>query len=319
MYPWLRFVRGVIDSEDLPLNISRESLQHNQVIQKIQSSVAKRILSDLDKLSKNDPIGFTAFWLQFGAVVKEGLYDAPDHREDILKIARFYTTHHPTEMTNLEDYVSRMKDGQDMIYYISGENVENLRHSPQIEGLKKRGLEVLLFKDTIDDFWLPVVMEFGGKKFVSVTKGAIDLSKFPVADTADNTPPVEEKARGALIAFLKAHLTEWVSDVRVSDRLTDSPVCLVAADKDADLNVARILKVNQNYDAKAKPVLEINAAHPLIDQLDAMAETSTESMALRDAADLLFDQARIIQGEPVNDPTAFARRMADFLRRGLAA
>jgi molecular chaperone HtpG len=319
MYPWLRFVRGVIDSEDLPLNISRESLQHNLVIQKIQSSVAKHILSDLDKLSRTDPVGFQAFWLQFGAVVKEGLYDAPDHRDDILKIARFYTTHSVGEMTSLEDYVSRMKEGQDTIYYISGENVDNLRNSPQIEGLKKRGLEVLLFKDTIDDFWLPVVMNFKGKTFVSVTKGAIDLSKFPAADKADEQQTLEPKSRGTLIAFLKTHLGEWVSDVRVSDRLTDSPVCLVAGDKDADLNVARILKVNQNYDAKAKPVLEINADHPLIDQLDSLAAVSPDSVGLRDAADLLFDQARIIQGEPVNDPTAFARRMADFLRRGLAA
>lgn len=319
IYPWLRFLRGVVDSEDLPLNISRESLQHNLLIQKIRSGVAKHILGDLDKLSRNDPIAFNAFWLQFGAVVKEGLYDAPEHRDDIFKIARFYSTHHVHDLTSLDDYVSRMKEGQDTIYYISGENVENLRHSPQIEGLKKRGLEVLLLKDTIDDFWLPIVMSYKDKKFVSVTKGAIDLSKFPVADAPDKDQNVEPRTRAALIAFLKTHLGEWVSDVRISDRLTDSPVCLVAADKDADLNVARILKVNQNYDAKAKPVLEINADHPLIDQLDAMAETSTESTGLRDAADLLFDQARIIQGEPVNDPTAFARRMADFLRRGLAA
>ena len=317
MYPWMRFLRGVIDSEDLPLNISRESLQHNQIISKIRSGVAKHILADLDKLSRHDAVAFGAFWLQFGAVVKEGLYDAPEHRDDILKIARFYSTN-GTDMTSLDDYISRMKDGQDSIYYISGENVGNLRNSPQIEGLKKRGIEVLLFNDTIDDFWLPVVMNFKGKSFVSVTKGAIDLSKFPASDKPNVDEP-QQKTRGALIAFLKSHLSEWVSDVRVSDRLTDSPVCLVAGDKDADLNVARILKVNQNYDAKAKPVLEINADHPLIDQLDALADTSTESVALCDAADLLFDQARIIQGEPVNDPTAFARRMADFLRRGLAA
>jgi len=318
VYPWLRFLRGVIDSEDLPLNISRESLQENAIVSKIRSGVAKHILSDLEKLSRNDPTAFYAFWMQFGAVVKEGLYDAPEHRDDIFKIAKFHSTH-SLEMTSLDDYVSRMKEGQDSIYYISGENADSLRNSPQIEGLKKRGLEVLIFSDTIDDFWLPIVMDFKGKKFVSATKGAIDLSKFPVADKKAGDEVVEVKTRSALVAFLKSHLSELISDVRVSDRLTDSPVCLVAADKDADLNVTRILKANQNYDAKTKPVLEINADHPLIDQLDALAETSTESMALCDAADLLLDQARIIQGEPVNDPTAFARRMADFLRRGLAA
>lgn len=318
IYPWLRFLRGVIDSEDLPLNISRETLQHNPVIAKIQSSVAKRILGDLDKLSRSDATAFGAFWMQFGAVVKEGLYDAAEHREDIFKIARFYSTH-SRELTSLDDYVARMKDGQETIYYISGSNVENLRNSPQIEGLKSRGLEVLLLADTIDDFWLPVVHDFKGKKFTSVTKGAIDLSKFKTPEKADAAQTVESKSRGALLAFLKTHLGDEVSDVRVSDRLTDSPVCLVAGDKDADLNVARILKANQNYEAKAKPVLEINANHALIDQLDAMAETSTESVALKDAADLLLDQAKIIQGEPISDPTAFARRMADFLRRGLAA
>lgn len=318
VYPWLRFLRGVIDSEDLPLNISRESLQQNAIIDKIRSGVAKHILSDLDKLSRNDAIAFNSFWLQFGAVVKEGLYDAPEHRDDIFKIARFHSTN-SHELTSLEDYVGRMKEGQDSIYYISGENADSLRNSPQIEGLKKRGLEVLIFSDTIDDFWLPIVMDYKGKKFASATKGAIDLSKFPVADKKEGDEAVVVQNRAALIAFLKDHLAEWVNDVRVSDRLTDSPVCLVAAEKDADLNVTRILKANQNYDSKSKPVFEINADHPLIDQLDALAETSTESQALCDAADLLFDQARIIQGEPVNDPTAFARRMADFLRRGLAA
>lgn len=318
VYPWLRFLRGIIDSEDLPLNISRESLQENLIVSKIRSGVARHILSDLDKLSHNDPIAFQSFWLQFGAVLKEGLYDAPDHREDILKIAQFQTTD-PVGVTTLDGYLSRMKDGQDSIYYISGENADSLRKSPQIEGLKSRGLEVLIFSDTIDDFWLPVVMNFKGKIFVSATKGAIDLSKFPVPDkTADGQRP-ESKNRSALLLFLKTHLSEWVSDVRSSDRLTDSPVCLVASDKDADLNVTRILKANQNYDSKAKPVLEINADHPLIDQLDALAKSSTESKGLCDAADLLFDQARIIQGEPVTDPSGFARRMADFLRRGLAA
>jgi molecular chaperone HtpG len=227
-------------------------------------------------------VAFYSFWLQFGAVVKEGLYDAPEHRDDIFKIARFHSTH-SLEATSLDDYVSRMKEGQDCIYYISGESVDNIRNSPQIEGLKSRSLEVLLLADTIDDFWLPVVMDFKGKRFVSVTKGAIDLSKFKSEKKDDNLIH-EESSRNSLISFLKSHLGEWVSDVRVSDRLTDSPVCLVASDKDADLNVTRILKANQNYDAKTKPVLEINANHPLIDQLDALASTSAQSQSLCDAA-----------------------------------
>ncbi|HNQ91397.1 MAG TPA: molecular chaperone HtpG [Alphaproteobacteria bacterium] len=324
MYPWLRFVRGVIDSEDLPLNISREMLQQNAVVHKIRSSVAKKLLGDLDKLSRDDAVAFSAFWHQFGAVVKEGLYDAVEHREDIFKICRFFTTHSETGMASLEDYVARMKDGQDSIYYISGENVESMRNSPQIEGLKKRGLEVLLFKDTIDDFWLPVVMDFKGKKFVSVTKGAIDLSKFPLeqkekAENDNDGKPEERAARAGLISYLSSKLSDRISSVRVSDRLTESPVCLVASEKDVDLHMGRVLKIHQHYEANAKPVLEINAAHPLIARLDEIAGNNADSGLLADAAELLYDQALIIQGEPVKDPSGFARRMASFLSKGLAA
>ncbi|OIN86347.1 MAG: molecular chaperone HtpG [Alphaproteobacteria bacterium CG1_02_46_17] len=326
MYPWMRFVRGVIDSEDLPLNISREMLQQNAVVTKIRSSVTKKLLGDLDKLSRDDKTAFNAFWHQFGAVVKEGLYDAVEHREDIFKIARFFTTNGQDNLTSLDGYIERMKDGQDFIYYISGENVDTMRNSPQIEGLKKRGLEVLLLKDTIDDFWLPVVMDFKGKKFVSVTKGAIDLSKFPLPDADQPTENDNQdgtnnnnKDRASLIAYLADRLSDRISKVRISDRLTDSPVCLVASDSDTDLHMARVLKIHQKYEAPAKPVLEINPSHILISRLDSLAGTDKESEILADAAELLYDQALIIQGEPVSDPSAFARRMSVFLGKGLAA
>lgn len=326
MYPWMRFIRGVIDSEDLPLNISREVLQQNPIVHKIRSSVTKRLLGDLDKLSRDDKTAFTAFWQQFGAVVKEGLYDAAEHREDIFKICRFYTTHSDTELTSLNDYIDRMKEGQDAIYYISGENVDAMRNSPQIEGLKKRGLEVLIFKDTIDDFWLPVVMDFKGKKFISVTKGAIDLSKFPLPETEkssaqnDNDVKSEEgRDRAGLVAYLAERLSERISKVRISDRLTDSPVCLVAGDMDVDLHMGRVLKVHQQFESNAKPVLEINPDHALIKSLDKMATDKTQPELLADAAELLFDQALIIQGEPLKDPSGFARRMSMFLGKGLAA
>lgn len=322
MFPWLRFVRGVIDSEDLPLNISREILQQNAIVHKIRSSVAKKLLGDLDKLSRDDGVAFNAFWHQFGAVVKEGLYDAVELRDAIFRICRFYSTSHQQDLTSLDDYVSRMKDGQDTIYYISGENVEAMRNSPQIEGLKERGLEVLIFKDTIDDFWLPVVMDYQGKKFVSVTKGAIDLSKFPLPEketSGEETEESENTSRENLIAYLAEKLADRVSKVRVSDRLTESPVCLVAGEQDVDLHMGRVLKIHQQYESKAKPVLEINPDHPLISKLDGLAANNKESALLADAAELLYDQARIIQGEPVADPSAFARRMADFLNKGLAA
>lgn len=321
MYPWMRFVRGVIDSEDLPLNISREMLQMNPVIAKIRSGVAKRVLSDLNKLSEDDPAAFKTFWGQFGPVLKEGLYDAVEHREALFKIARFFSTHQDDTLTSLSDYVSRMKDGQDAIYYITGENLETLKNSPQIEGFKARGIEVLLMTDTIDDFWLQQIHDFDGKPFKSVTKGSIDLSKFEKqTKTDDNKTESEHQDTTPLLASLKDLLKDEVGDVRISSRLTDSPVCLVAAEGDVDMHMERVLKIHQKYDAQSKRILEVNEDHPLIQRLSTLAQNAgTNSPDLHDAAHLLLDQARIIQGEPIPDPANFARRMARFMERGLAA
>ena len=321
MYPWMRFVRGVIDSEDLPLNISREMLQMNPVIAKIRSGVAKRILSDLNKLSEDDPAAFKTFWGQFGPVLKEGLYDAVEHREGLFKIARFFSTHQEDTLTSLSDYVSRMKDGQDSIYYITGENLETLKNSPQIEGFKARGIEVLLMTDTIDDFWLQQIHDFDGKPFKSVTKGSIDLSKFEKQNkTDDKKPESEHRDTTPLLASLKDLLKDEVGDVRISSRLTDSPVCLVAAEGEVDMHMERVLKIHPKYDAQSKRIMEVNEDHPLIQRLSTLAQNAgTNSPDLHDAAHLLLDQARIIQGEPIPDPANFARRMARFMERGLAA
>lgn len=315
MYPWMRFVRGVIDSEDLPLNISRESLQYNPVISKIRTAVTRRVLGDLDKLSRNDEATFLTFWHQFGAALKEGLYDAADHRDEIFKIARFHSTNDPGEKTTtLDQYVERMPEDQKEIYYLSGENLENLRNSPHIEGFKSRGIEVLFFTDTVDDFWLQQVPDYKGKNFKSVTKGDIDLDKKEKdekeADTKDTN-----SAHQKLIDALKATLSESVEDVRTSKRLTDSPVCLVASDSGVDMHMERVLKIHQQYEANTKPVLEINADHALIKKLSDLAANDKD---IKDAAHLLLDQARIIQGEPLTDPAGFAKRMSVFLEKGLA-
>lgn len=310
MYPWLRFVRGVIDSEDLPLNISRESLQYNPLISKIRSSVTKRILSDLDKLSLDDWPAFITFWGQFGAAIKEGLYDAAEHRDDLFKICRFYSTFAEGEkFISLDDYVERMKPEQKEIYYITGESLSAVKNSPQIEGFKARGLEVLFFTDTIDDFWLQNCLEYKGKIFKSVTKGDIDLE-----NTKDDTPDEEKKDHNALLAALLDVLKEEIENVRISKRLTGSPVCLVASDSSVDMHMERVLKIHQKYSGSSKPVLEINAGHSLIQKLETLHHASQD---FSDAAHLLLDQARIIQGQPVKDASAFARRMARFIERGL--
>lgn len=309
MFPWLRFVRGVIDSQDLPLNISRESLQYNPLLPKIRAGVAKKILSDLDKLSRDDETGFHAFWGQFGAVIKEGLYDAQEHREDIFKICRFYSTHENGEKhTSLDEYVGRMKPDQKDIYYISGEKIDNIRTSPQIEGFKAHGLEVLFFTDTIDDFWLQNAAEFKGKTFKSVTKGDIDLGEIET-----NKKKEPQKESDDLVKRLKDVLKEEVADVRISKRLTDSPVCIVAQEGGIDMHMERVLKIHQKYAGNSKPVLEINIDHPLIRKLTGKPDGDT----FADAAHLLLDQARIVQGEPVNDAGAFARRMSAFMTGSL--
>ena len=323
VYPWLRFMRGVIDSEDLPLNISRETLQDNPLIAKIRNNVTKRVLSDLDKLSQDEPEKFDAFWGQFGPVIKDGLYDAFEHREALLKITRFYSTHKDGELVSLADYASRMPEEQDRIYYMSGEKLETLKNSPQLEGFKARGIEVLFFTDTIDDFWLQTVLDYDGKPFQSVTKGNIDLSKFDGEESNDNKEDKKDEKLEPSLEALKAIVAETlqgeIGDVRFSGRMTDSPVCLVAGDNEVDLRMERVLRVNQKYEADSKRVLEINPKHPLVLRLADMAENAAEGEDLTDAAWLLLDQARIIQGEPITDPSGFARRMSSFMVRGLAA
>ncbi|MCB1839161.1 MAG: molecular chaperone HtpG [Rhodospirillales bacterium] len=323
MYPWLRFVRGIIDSEDLPLNISRESLQFNPVVSKIRSAVAKRILSDLDKLSREDPPTFSSLWGQFGSVVKEGLYDAPELRAELLKVCRFFSTHDSGEkLTNLEDYVSRMKEGQENIYYITGESLAGLRNSPQLEGFRARGLEVLFLTDTIDDFWLQKVLDYEGKPFKSITKGNVNLDTFDTpgdkqdpAETEKSSDKEPETANiGALIVRLASLLQGKIQNVRKSQRLTNSPVCLVAADNSVDMHMERVLKIHQKYESNTKPVLEINAKHPLIIRIAQMAEKGEN---IEEAANLLLDQAFILQGEPLEDPGAFARRMSAIMLQGL--
>lgn len=321
VYPWLRFVKGVIDSEDLPLSISRETLQHNPVVAKIRNAMAKKVLGELSKLAEKDTPKFDAFWGQFGPVLKEGLYDALEHRDALLNVTRFYSTHEDGTLTSLADYVSRMKDGQDEIYYLSGEKLETLKNSPQIEGFQSRGIEVLFMTDTIDDFWLQNVPEYEGKKFVSVTRGQVDLSQFDDETTDknekdDQTETFDDKMT-ALAGRLGQILREELRDVRVSSRMTDSPVCLVAADNEVDLKMERVLKVTQGYNPTSKRILEINPKHNLIKRLKDVYESNSEDSLLSDAAHMLLDQALIIQGEPVPDPARFAKTMAKFMESGL--
>ncbi len=315
MYPWMRFVRGVIDSEDLPLNISRENLQHNPILNKIRTSVTTRVLKDLAKLAKKDEVAFLTFWGQFGAALKEGLYDAHTHRDDILKVCRFTSSHdNGEELTSLEDYIGRMADDQKEIYYISGENVDAIKNSPHLEGFKARGIEVLFFTDTIDEFWLQQVSDYQGKTFKSVTQGDVDLGDSDDSTNKDseNDSKADSDTNADDIASLAAQMTDIladvVSEVRISKRLTNSPACLIAPTDAPDMHMERVLKIQQNYAGTHKPIMEINAQHDLINKLLSSTDDKVE-----DTAHLLFDQAKIIQGEPLKDPAEFARRMSKLM------
>lgn len=314
MYPWLRFVRGVIDSEDLPLNISRETLQYNPTIEKIRSAVARKVLSDLDRLSRDDSPGFTAFWGQFGPALKEGLYDAAEHRDALLKVCRFFSTHDDGEkFTSLAEYVDRMPEEQDKIYYISGENLMSVKNSPQLEGFKAKGIEVLFFTDTIDDFWLQSVLDYKDKPFQSITKGEINFGETEKQEE-ENSEEESTTPSSPLLEKMAEILKNTVHNVRKSNRLTDSPVCLVAPEDGTDMYMERVLRLHQKYQAETKPVLEVNINHPLIKKL---SEHNDSGQNIEDAAFLLLDQARIIQGEPLQNPTEFARRMSEFMNKAL--
>lgn len=320
--PFLRFLRGLVDSEDLPLNISREMLQRDARLTKIKQGLTKRVLSELAKKAEDEPDAYAAFWENFGAVLKEGLYEDVDHRDALSKLLRFNTTAAGDDLVSVQTYIDRMKDGQAAIYYLSGEDRATLSKSPHLEGFRSKGVEVLLLTDPVDEFWVSSVGTLMEKPLKSVTRAGTDLKSIKADDAAAEGEAAEtakssegdQQAVDALIGRLKETLGETVKDVRPSDRLTESPVVLVADEGDLDLHLERLLQKHQQVDKAARRILEINPSHPLIARL---ADQATDPV-IEDMAWLLLDQARIVEGDPVPDPAAFARRMSTALVRGLA-
>jgi molecular chaperone HtpG len=315
---WLRFLHGVIDSADLPLNISREMLQHNPVLSRIRNGITSRVIRELESKAEKDAEAYATFWGNFGAVVKEGLYDGSGDRDALLGLVRFRSTH-GDGLVSLKDYVGRMKEGQKAIYYITGDDLEVVKRSPQLEGFRARGVEVLLMTDPVDQFWVPMVGRFDDKPFKSATQGGADLSGIRKDDGKDEAEKAEDKPAeediGRLTAALKLALGDKVKEVRASDRLTESAVCLVAGEGDLDMNLERLMKLHGQVSERAPRILEVNPTHPLIRRLAEQAKA--DSGGMEDAAFLLLDQARILEGEALPDPVAFARRMSDVMAKGL--
>jgi molecular chaperone HtpG len=316
---YLRFLRGIVDSEDLPLNVSREMLQKNPMLAKMRGQITKRVLAEFAKKAKEAADDYGKFWDNFGAVLKEGLYEDRENQEALLPLVRFRSTA-GDGLVSFDDYVARLKPGQEAIYTITGDNIEVLRKSPQIEGYRAKGVEVLLLTDPIDEFWLPVLGKYKDHPLKSVTRGAADLGKIAAPEDRKEQPePAKDSAVASVIALFKLSLGDAVKDVRASDRLTDSAVCLVADEGDLDMHLERLLKQHNQRSDTAKRILEINPRHPLVARLAVLVGKDGAADALGDFAWLLLDQARILEGEQLPDPSAFARRMSTVLEKGLTA
>jgi len=318
---WLRFLRGVVDSEDLPLNVSREMLQNNPIIARMRGQLTKRVVAELTRKAADAPEEFAEFWKNFGPVLKEGLYEEGEQRESLLPLLRFHSTS-GDGLVSLEEYVGRMKKGQDAIYSISGDSLDAVKKSPQLEGFRAKGIEVLLLIDPVDDFWMPTLGKYKDHAFKSVTRGGADLASIGEEPEAPGEEKPKHEVSGAvsgLMAIFKLALGDAVKDVRTSSRLTDSAVCLVADEGDIDMHLERLLKQHKQLDRTATRILEINPQHPLIEKLGALAGTEGSSPELTDFAWLLLDQARILEGEQLPDTAAFARRLCAAMARGLPA
>lgn len=309
---YLRFVRGLVDSADLPLNVSREMIQDSPILTTIQKGLTSKVLGELEKTAKDEPEAYAKLWETFGAVIKEGLYEDVERRESLLRLARFKTTTSGGEWRSLEDYVASMKENQTAIYYATGSDIDRIAASPQLEGFRARGIEVLLLPDQVDSFWVRGAIDMDGKPFKSVTQGTADLSLIPLPEGAEAPKAEASDEVSSFLNFVKEALGEAVSDVRASDRLTDSAVCLVASESGLDRQLEKLLANAGQAPAGTKPVLEVNPAHPQIARLAALP---AEDGLRADAAHLLLDEARIVDGEQPIDPRAFAERLGRLITR----
>jgi molecular chaperone HtpG len=305
---YLRFIRGVIDSEDLPLNISREMLQNNPQLAQIRKAVTGRVIGEFESLSDKEPETFTKIWDAFGPVIKEGIWEDFERREKLLALSRFATT--AGDKRSLKQYVENLKPNQTEIYYLVGDSIERLKSNPKLESANARGIEVLLLTDPVDAFWTSAPLDFGGKPLKSLSQGDVDFGLIPlIDDKADDAKPGGDEAM--TIAMIKDALGDRVSDVRASQRLTTSASCLVAGGAGRDRALERML-AQQNRGAVTKPILEINMRHPLV------AAISGERDEARDLSLLLLEQAQILDGELPEDPAAFANRVIQWVLRGLS-
>jgi len=303
---WLRFVRGVVDSDDLPLNVSREILQHNKVIDSIRSGCTKKVLGLLKNMAEKDQDKYAEFWKIFGKVLKEGVIDAPDYKDDLSKLFRFASTHEDSEeqKVSLKDYVERMQEGQKAIYYVTADSYATAKNSPHLEIFKKKDIEVLLFSDPIDEWVTTHLTEYDGKTLQSVNKGELDLG-----DIQDEDEKKEDEKKNKdydkLAKRIKEVLEEKVKEVRATSRLTTSPACLVSDENDMGRHLEQILQASGQSIPGSKPILEINPDHPIVKKIDNEADEDL----FADWSHILFDQALLSEGGQLDDPASFVSKL----------
>lgn len=307
---YLRFIKGVVDSNDLSLNVSREILQKDPIIDSMKSALTKRVLDMLEKLAKNEPEQYKGFWKNFGQVMKEGPAEDFANKEKIAGLLRFASTQGEDgeQVVSLAEYLARAKEGQDKIYYLTGETYAQVKNSPHLEVFRKKGIEVLLLTDRIDEWLMSYLSEFDGKSFVDVARGDLDLGNL---DSEEDKKAAEEvaKSKEGLVERIKTALGEAVSEVRVSHRLTDSPAILAIGEQDLGMQMRQILEASGQKVPDSKPIFEFNPAHPLIEKLDG--EQNEERFG--DLSHILFDQAALAAGDSLKDPAAYVRRLNKLL------
>jgi molecular chaperone HtpG len=306
--PWLRFIRGVVDSEDLPLNLSREMLQNNPQLAQIRKAVTGRVVGEMEALSEKEPEAFAKIWDAFGPVIKEGIYEDYERREKLLALSRFTTT--VGEKRSLKQYVENLKPNQTEVYYLVGDSIERLKSNPKLEQATARGIEVLLLTDPVDAFWTSAPTDFGGKPLKSLSQGDVDFGLIPLVDESADDKKETATDEAATIAVIKDTIGDRVSDVRASQRLTTSASCLVAEGFGRDRQLERLL-AQQNRGIGSKPILEINMRHPLV------AAITEAKDAAADLSFLLLEQAQILDGELPEDPAAFASRLNRLVLHGI--
>ena len=307
---YLRFIRGIVDSDDLPLNVSREILQHNKQIDTIRGASVKRILSHLDKLSKDKPEEYQTLWQEFGKVLKEGPAEDFANKEKIAKLFRFASTHNDTDIedVSLDDYLSRIQEGQDKIYYITGDSFAAVKNSPHLELFRKKGIEVLLMHDRVDEWMMSFLNDYAEKQFFNIAKGELDLGDLEDKEDKEKAEKAAEDYK-TLLDKMKETLEGKVKEVRVSHRLTSSPSCLVVEQQDMAVSMQKILKQAGHEVPNLEPILEINTEHPLVKKLN----DEQDSDKFSDWTNILFDQAFLSEGGQLDDPAAFVARMNQLL------